>query len=973
MHEFGILDNEDKLLAKFVVPLKFIDDTSIFTSDTITLGLNTKRRPYQRWRLETKLEPFSFNVQEITNHLMTYRYTKPFYIAIPQNIGNTYDVPSGEILCNAGAIDAVEVQRTAANTNKTLKKGTLFTFSNHDKVYMLTEDLKTDEFKIQFYPGLLEAIPDNTELNYLNVKMKCFYSEANTFGTEYIDGILSQHTVLALVEYLPYVYTNVLPPDDGGGGNQRTYKITANKKSVKPGENIKFDVLTTNVSDGAILIWVAQGDLVSTDITGGLSGNLTINQNTATFTLSIPSTLVLTAAKLFYVRLKETLTGNNLASSQQISLLPTNASEDPTNPIVSVVPDKTVVKENETVTFTITTQGIPNNSKLFWQIVGTATNADFDSVPSTQINVSGNTATAVFVLKQDILVEGTETFRLKIIYGEKTKESVNITITDLNSGGTNPTYSISYSTNTPIPGGLFSVYFTAANSPDQYFYWENVGTAGFNAFEINKKSDSIQILGSTNFPYNLTTNSLPGNTIKINLHKLVNGQKGELIASGPLATISTQTGLFPFTTTKTVIYPMETVGFALYLNNSFIGKTLDWKIIGTAKKETLNIAAQSDYFHNEGQGTLVLAQTTVFFTVQPNLLSIDNSTIQLEVKEALTGILLGNSPIVPIKLTKPDSYFEIYKDGVDTVKYGESFSCTIIIKNFIYGYNLYWTIETDVGSLAYFQTTQGTFQFTTLELYTTSTINTLYNNSPGVLPKTFRVALRTGSYSGPIVAQTADIILQNDFDNSSGVYTITPNKLTVDEGEVITYTITTTGSNITELIQWVNVGTTGGFLDFSSAQNNGNITVVNSTATLTIQPILDTIVEGDETVAIVLRRNTNLIAIAPTVTVKDKTTLATPTYNIGVVTTNYSGEHAEGFTSVFTITTTNVPSGSVLFWENIGNTDASDFDDGLMSGTITVSSGLAVLNRAIKADQAPEGTETIQIRFKKNNLSGDVV
>lgn len=78
----------------------------------------------------------------------------------------------------------------------------------------------------------------------------------------------------------------------------------------------------------------------------------------------------------------------------------------------------------------------------------------------------------------------------------------------------------------------------------------------------------------------------------------------------------------------------------------------------------------------------------------------------------------------------------------------------------------------------------------------------------------------------------------------------------------------------------------------------------------------------------------------------------------------------EGSSITFTITTTNVSNGTVLYWTNNGNTSGGDFTDGQNSGTITINSGTATLTRTLVNDLTTEGTETIVINVRLQSTSG---
>lgn len=71
----------------------------------------------------------------------------------------------------------------------------------------------------------------------------------------------------------------------------------------------------------------------------------------------------------------------------------------------------------------------------------------------------------------------------------------------------------------------------------------------------------------------------------------------------------------------------------------------------------------------------------------------------------------------------------------------------------------------------------------------------------------------------------------------------------------------------------------------------------------------------------------------------------------------------EAGTVTFTVTTS-LPNGTVVYWENIGSTNAQDFTDDRNSGSVAVSGGTATFTRTLRAtlasvDLVGEGSETI--------------
>jgi hypothetical protein len=88
----------------------------------------------------------------------------------------------------------------------------------------------------------------------------------------------------------------------------------------------------------------------------------------------------------------------------------------------------------------------------------------------------------------------------------------------------------------------------------------------------------------------------------------------------------------------------------------------------------------------------------------------------------------------------------------------------------------------------------------------------------------------------------------------------------------------------------------------------------------------------------------------------------------------------EGGTITYSVTTTNVPNGTVLYWQNFGTTSALDFTDDRNDGEFVITGGAGSFTRTLRTtglggDSGGEPLETIQIglQFRPGYLGGGVV
>jgi hypothetical protein len=83
----------------------------------------------------------------------------------------------------------------------------------------------------------------------------------------------------------------------------------------------------------------------------------------------------------------------------------------------------------------------------------------------------------------------------------------------------------------------------------------------------------------------------------------------------------------------------------------------------------------------------------------------------------------------------------------------------------------------------------------------------------------------------------------------------------------------------------------------------------------------------------------------------------------------------ESGTVTYTVTTTNVPNGTTLYWDNFGTTTEADFTDGFNTGEFVVTGGTGSFTRTLVNDSNLDSSETIIIgvRLRPGFLGGGVL
>ena len=113
------------------------------------------------------------------------------FTVVPPVISTTRGTASGIVTVNANTSPGVLTCNVDTVATGTLKKGDLIKFSNHDKVYMLTEDVNLDGSTVNeltFYPNLTTAITTTTLVDYTNVPITVFLNSDQQSYTANADG-----------------------------------------------------------------------------------------------------------------------------------------------------------------------------------------------------------------------------------------------------------------------------------------------------------------------------------------------------------------------------------------------------------------------------------------------------------------------------------------------------------------------------------------------------------------------------------------------------------------------------------------------------------------------------------------------------------------------------------------------------------------------------------------------------------------
>jgi uncharacterized delta-60 repeat protein len=193
----------------------------------------------------------------------------------------------------------------------------------------------------------------------------------------------------------------------------------------------------------------------------------------------------------------------------------------------------------------------------------------------------------------------------------------------------------------------------------------------------------------------------------------------------------------------------------------------------------------------------------------------------------------------------------------------------------------------------------------------------------------------------------------------SPTYAISAGSTSVNEGSTATFMLTTTnvasGTAVPYTLSGVSAADiTGGLLSGTATLNS------SGTATISVPIAADLLTEGAETLSVTAG------GASASTTVNDTSITSAPTYAMSASSTSAN----EGSIATFTLTTTNVASGTSVPYTLSGSVNAADITGAQLTGSVTISAaGTATISVTIFADSITEEAETLTATVQGQSAS----
>lgn len=189
--------------AAILAPLTISSNEPMFEADTISLSKQRASQGVQRWELSFKTATSKTTEADMLVGVVTSLSTTATMV-MPQLPSVVAQTTSGTSLPVGSGVAAGLSAVTVVN-NGTLKKGAFVKFSNHDKVYMVTEDvapsIASAPVSVPIYPSLRTAVTTSDVLHTGSSAVLTYYRDIdNLKGLQFSDGLLSSAGSISLTE-----------------------------------------------------------------------------------------------------------------------------------------------------------------------------------------------------------------------------------------------------------------------------------------------------------------------------------------------------------------------------------------------------------------------------------------------------------------------------------------------------------------------------------------------------------------------------------------------------------------------------------------------------------------------------------------------------------------------------------------------------------------------------------------------------
>jgi FtsP/CotA-like multicopper oxidase with cupredoxin domain len=779
-----------------------------------------------------------------------------------------------------------------------------------------------------------------------------------------------------------------------------TYAITPSAASLNEGAIITTTVQTTNVAVGTVLYWALSGTgITAADFSSGaLSGSASVG---ATGALSFSHTLAndLTtegveslAIKLFTDAALTQQVGTTAAVTiNDTSLTPPPA---PVVPTYGITPSAASLNEGAILTTTVQTTNVAVGTLLYWSLSGTGIRAaDFSNGALTGSAAVGATGGFSFshTLANDLTTEGVESLAIKLFTDAAltqqvgTTATVTINDTSLTPAPVVPTYGITPSVASLNEGGRLTTRVQTTNvKAGTVLYWSLSGT-GITAADFSSGalsgSAAVGATGALSFAHtlanDLTTEGAESLQVKLFSDALRTQQVGTtaVVTINDTSKTPAPVATYTITPSATALNEGGSLTTTVQTTNVAAATVLYWALSGTG-------ITAADFSSGALTGSAPVGATGGFsfsHTLANDLTTEGAESLAIKLfSDAARTKQVGTTAAVTINdtsLTPPPASYMLMP-AVTASNEGQVLTTMVHTANVPVGTVLYWALSGTGITAADFSSgaLTGSFSATANQQFLLS--HTLANDLTTEGVETLQITLFTDAARTVAVATTPVTINDTSTVTSTlpglPTYDIFPSATTLSEGLILNTVVKTTNVPAGTSVYWRLTGTGITPADFTSGGALLGVATVGANGQFFLSHRLanDLTTEGTEHLQINLYGDPALSTLLKSATVAIEDTSLAP----GLVTCTLTPSARvinEGDSITTTVTTANVPDGTIFFYQIRGaNVDPQDFAVGALTGQVLIKGGKGAFTHILGKDLKTEGNEVLLIRLFSDQPGG---
>ena len=761
-------------------------------------------------------------------------------------------------------------------------------------------------------------------------------------------------------------------------------------------------VSTTNVAAGTVLYWSLSGTgITGADFSSGLlTGSGTVAANGQfSFAHTLANDAITEGAETVQIKLFSNSTRTAQVGTTASYVVNDTSIKPALKPTYTVSPKVAAVNEGLAVTTTVKTTNVPAGTLLYWALSGTGiTAADFKTGALTGFGTVAANGLFSFAhtLASDASTEGAETAEIKLFSDAARTAQVGTTasyvVNDTSrtpAPAPQPTYSVTPSLAAINEGLVVTTTVKTTNVPaGTILYWALSGTAiTASDFKTGALSGSgaVAANGQFSFAHTLANDaSTEGpETVQIKLFS----DAARAVQVGTTASyLVNDTSITPqptYVVTPAVASIDEGVNLTTTVSTTNVppGTLLYWQVSGTGitgADFSPSILSGSGSVDANGQFTITNAITSDFLTEGPETLQIKLFSDPAFTKQVgNTGsVVINDTFTTPITLP-PTATFMLMESS-RALNEGSVLNTIVHTTGLPAGTPLFWALsgtgitDADVsGPRTGFGLTgaNGMFSFS----------NTIAKDLSSEGTETLELKLYADADRTKQVGTTTTCVI-SDTSMATGQpaplpsYSLATSAVAVIEGTELSTTIKTTNVPNGTQVYWTISGTNVTSQDFSSGNVIGSATV-GPTGQIQLTHVLatDQRTEGNETLHFNLYGDPALSKLLATTAVSILDGSIAPgleTYELAPSATTIN----EGDTITFNVNTTNVPDGTILYYQIRGqNVSGIDLSSGNLFGQVLIKAGTASFSQTLSKDLRTEGDELLLVRLFSDKPGGTAV